>query len=115
MASKKRIRTRTPKLSKADLRAMLEDATVDACGEAEEISGIFGVLDQELELPFETQVLGVTVEVVALSQRGLGVFATCRRGRAEQRIELADLPIPSPAPLGAAWIAVYAHWASSLG
>jgi len=36
--------------------------------------------------------------------------AVCERGGERQRIGLANLPLPSPPPSGAEWIAAYRHW-----
>lgn len=37
------------------------------------------------------------------------IVAICARGRDRQRIDLLDLPLPTPPPDGAAWIDVYRH------
>ncbi|MFV2069358.1 MAG: hypothetical protein ACC645_20535, partial [Pirellulales bacterium] len=64
-------------------------------------------------LPFETEVLGVTVTVESVvNPRGREVVAMCRAGTHVQAISLADLPVPSPPPEGVEWIAAYRHWAS---
>lgn len=39
------------------------------------------------------------------------VVAVCARGHHRQRTDLLDLPLPTPAPDGAAWIGAYRHWA----
>jgi hypothetical protein len=36
--------------------------------------------------------------------------AICRRDKIRQKIEILDLPLPTPAPAGAEWIAAYRHW-----
>ncbi len=93
------------------LREMAEEATVDAYGESEQISGWSSMLDEHLAVPFETVVLGVAVIVERLDLRdGLQIVAICRRGRARQAIEIRELPLQTPKPAGAEWIEAYRHW-----
>jgi hypothetical protein len=64
-----------------------------------------------MALPFETIVFGsaVIVERIDLTERD-DIVAICRRGRESRKIRLVDLPLPSPPPDGAQWIAAYRHW-----
>jgi hypothetical protein len=90
---------------------MIEEATVDAHDESEQTMGWFTMLEEHLELPFETEVLGVSVRVMRLDHRDDDrLVAICVRGRHEQAIGLADLPLPTPMPAGAEWIEVYRRW-----
>lgn len=113
MAAKKKSTGSAAKLSRAELREMIDEATVDAHDDGEQLMGFSAMLDQELALPFETEVLGVVVQVVSVMQRGASLCAICQRGRIKQAIELSELPLPSPLPKGAEWIGAYAHWSSS--
>jgi len=99
-------------LTKATLERLVEEATVDAYGESEQVVGLFTVIEENLELPLVTKILGmdVTVEKVDLSSRN-DVIVICRRGRERQLIRILDLPVPSPRPLGWKWIEAYRHWA----
>ena len=98
-------------LSKARLRQMIEEATVDAYGESEQIGGFHAAIDEHLAVPFKTTLLGmpVTVSGVDLTDRD-EIVAFCMRGRLRQAIPILDLVLPSPAPTGAEWIAAYRHW-----
>lgn len=100
-----------PRISKSDLDALVEEATVDACDETEQVSGIFTMLDENLEVPFKTEVFGVEVivERVDLDRRGQ-IIAVCVRGRERQTIPILDLPLPTPPPEGSEWIDAYRHW-----
>jgi hypothetical protein len=101
----------TSRITKARLAAMIEEATVDAYGESEEITGWYTVLEEQLALPFETTVLGVVVNVVRLDLRGDNdIVAICTRGRERQPVRILDLPLPSPGPVGAEWIEAYRRW-----
>ena len=99
-------------LSDARLDEMIEEATVDANGEDEQVLGLYTLLGEYLALPFKTVVLGVdvTVEDIDLSDRG-EIVARCTRGTFRQSIGVLDLPLPEPPPAGAEWIQAYRRWA----
>lgn len=84
---------------------------MDAYGESEQAVELFTMIEDNLEMPFETRLLGVsvTVERVELNDRD-EIVAVCRRGRDRQRVPLLDLPLPSTKPSGWAWIEAYRHW-----
>ena len=93
------------------LDAMINEATVDAYGEAEERLGLYSMIEDHLVVPFETTILRVRVRVsrIDLSEEGR-IVAICVRDRARQAIPILDLPLPSPPPLGAEWIEAYRRW-----
>jgi len=97
-------------MSKAQLDAMVEEATVDCYNESEQITGLFTVMEDEPATPFKTQVLGVevTVERVTLNDEDQ-IVAICSREKLRQVIPLLDLPLPTPPPEGAQWIEAYHH------
>lgn len=98
-------------VGKARLEAMVEEATVDCYNESEQVTGLFTMIEENLAVPFETTVLGapVTVKRVDLNDRE-EIVAICASGRERQAIPILDLPLPSPPPAGAEWIAAYRHW-----
>ncbi len=98
-------------MSKARLDAMVEEATVDCYNEAEQVTGLFTMIEEHLAVPFETSILGVpvTVESVDLNHSDQ-IVAICVRDRMRQAIPILDLPLPAPAPEGAEWIDAYRHW-----
>jgi hypothetical protein len=95
----------------AEIRAMIEEATVDCYGDEEQLTGFFTVIEENLVTPFETEILGVRVTVADVHQSADRLVAICERGEHRQAIEIRDLPLPSPAPEGAEWIAAYRYWA----
>ena len=103
---------RRSKLSKDDLERMVEEATVDAHDESEQVTGFYTMLENDLELPFNTVVLGaeVTVERIDLTDDD-HIVVVCRRGQEAQRLPILDLPLPEPPPKGWEWIEAYRHWA----
>jgi hypothetical protein len=98
----------TPK----ELDALIEEATVDAYGDEEQRGGLFTMIEEQLALPFETEVLGVpvTVEGVDVTETE-EIVAICRRGRTRQTLSILELPLPDPPPAGAEWIEAYRRWA----
>ena len=98
-------------LSKVRLDDLIDDALTDANGESEQVTGFYTMLENDLHLPFETQILGVTamVESIDITEDDQ-LVAVCRAGKARQRISLSELPLPSPPPAGAEWIAAYRYW-----
>ena len=113
MVQKQKAASTKPKarISKADLDAMVEEATVDAHDESEQVSGLFTMLQDNLDVPFKTKILGaeVTVERIDLTSRDQ-IVAICARGRRHQAVPILDLPLPTPRPEGADWIEAYRHW-----
>ncbi|MFF8866611.1 hypothetical protein SAMN05216532_3685 [Streptomyces sp. 2231.1] len=97
--------------SRAQLDRLVEEATIDAYGEDEEVTGLFTMVEEHLATPFATTVLGVEVNVIGVDLTSSGIVAICARGKQRQAIGLLDLPLPTPQPSGAQWIEAYRHWA----
>jgi len=95
----------------ATLEAMIEEATVDAYGDDEQLTGLFTMLEEHLTVPFTTSVLGVEVTVRKVELTADTIVAVCARGHHRQKIDLLDLPLPTPPPNGNVWIDAYRHWA----
>jgi hypothetical protein len=101
---------------KQRLQRLIEEATVDCYDEEEQATGLFTMIEERLELPFKTTVLGGTVDVVGVDMTDDNrLVAVCKAGKHRQRIALGDLPLPSPPPAGAEWIAAYRLWAEGQG
>jgi hypothetical protein len=98
-------------LTKEELRELTDEATIDAQDQDEQQAGFVVMMDEHLELPFETTVLGVTVKVEKLTHSPDGIVADCVRDGHHQPISVTHLPLPDPAPRGAEWIAAYRSWA----
>jgi hypothetical protein len=64
-----------------ELAEMIEEATVDAYGPSEQVSGFYTMLEEHLDLPFATKVLGVDVVVESIDlTRSEEIVAICKRG-----------------------------------
>jgi hypothetical protein len=100
------------KRSNAALDALVEQAVVDAYGEDEQLSAFHVMIEDNLEVPFQTTVLGVEVTVTKIDLLpGSGIVAICTRGKHRQAIGILDLPLLDPPPDGAEWIEAFQHWA----
>ena len=111
-SAKRMSRGRRSNPSKDDLERMVEEATVDANDESEQVTGFYTMFENDLELPFNTVVLGaeVTVERLDLTDDD-HIVVVCRRDQERQRLPILDLPLPEPPPKGWEWIEAYRHWA----
>jgi hypothetical protein len=99
-----------PRVTVAALDALIEEEVVDAYGESEQRTGFHSMIEQHLELPFTTEVLGVdvTVERIELT-RAEEIVAVCARGKVRQAIPVLDLPLRTPPPRGYESIEAYLH------
>jgi len=98
-----------PAITTAELDALIEEAIVDCYNEAEQVTGLFTMIEDHLALPFETSLLGMTVTVAKVDVTGGDeIVAICRRDGHKQAIPLLELPLP--APDGAEWIEAYRRW-----
>ena len=69
------------------------------------------MIEENLQVPFSTAVLGVEVVVKKIDMtEGEEIVAVCNRDKESQRISILELPLPSPPPEGAEWIAAYRYW-----
>jgi hypothetical protein len=100
------------RLSKAKLEELVEEATVDCYNESEQATGFYTMIEENLRLPFETEILGMPVSVVAVDITEDDVIAAvCQRGGQKQKLPILELPLPARRPAGSEWIDAYRHWA----
>ena len=76
----------------AALEAMIEEATVDAYNDDEQLTGLYTMIKDNLSVPFTTTVLGVEVTVKKVDLAADTIVAICTRGRDRQRIDLLVRP-----------------------
>jgi hypothetical protein len=98
-------------MTSAELDALIEEATVDAYNDHEQITGLFTMLEEHLAVPFDTELLGiaVTVQKVDLTVEH-EIVAICRRDGQQQAVPILDLPLRARRPDGAEWIDAYQRW-----
>lgn len=100
-----------PAIGAAELDELIEQAIVDCYNDSEQATGLFTLLDEHLEVPFETTVLGMpaTVKSIDITTEDQ-IGAICRRVGHRQAVSILDLPLPTPAPYGWEWIEAYRRW-----
>ena len=100
------------RLSKAKLDQLVEEVTVDCYNESEQATGLYTMIKDNLQLPFETEVLGMPVRVTAVDITEDDVIvAVCQRVSQRQKLPILELPLPTRRPAGSEWIDAYRHWA----
>lgn len=105
-----------PQVAAATLRALIEEAVVDAHDDEEQRMGFLTMLQDNVDVPFETEVLGVLVEVTEIGTNDAEeIVAVCKHGRHVQRVSVVDLPLPKLPPEGFEWIEAYRLFASRGG
>ncbi len=107
----------TDGLDKAEVEQALEDATVDSNGEDERHSGLLTAIQDELEFPFQVQVLGETVTVVDMEwpeKDEFGLDLVVERAGQRHRIEARSANLLPPFPRGHFYLAAYLDWKSRL-
>jgi hypothetical protein len=97
--------------SKTLLNELVGEAIADSNDDDEALSGFESLLEDNLALPFNTEILGVPVTVEALERSDAGEIALlCRRDKSKQWISILEVPLPVPRPDGAEWIEAYRLW-----
>ena len=90
---------------------LVEEATMDAYGGAEEAGGWLAVIDDHVGFPFDVELLGVNITVVGVDMTdACELVALCRRGKDRLKVSLLELPQPSPPRKGVEWIAAFQRW-----
>jgi Calcium binding len=98
-------------ISAAELKELIEQATVDCYNESEQVTGLFTMLEEHLSLPFQTTVLGASVTVTGIDVTSSDqIIATCQHNGHRQTIPILDLPLPTPKPNGWEWVEAYRRW-----
>jgi hypothetical protein len=99
---------------RAKLDALIAQATVDCYNDGECVTGFYTMLVDNLAVPFRTVVLGVDVTVADIDLTDdEQIVALCTRGPSTQRIPILEVPLPTPPPDGAQWIAAYRRWVTA--
>jgi len=95
-----------------DLDALIEDLTLDAYGEEEQLTGFLTGAEDALESPEPATIVGVTVQVISVTagpDMRRGLLAVCEREGAPQEVSLADLTFAPDSRLGLV-ASAYRRW-----
>src|SRR2546430_554507 len=85
--------------SKRRLEKLVSDAIIDAYTDSKQRTGLFTMIEENLALPFDTEVLGLAVSVERVDLTIADeIVAISRRGSKRQSIPILDLPLPKPPP-----------------
>jgi len=72
---------------RSDLDAMIGEALVDCYNDSETVTAMMTAIQEHLDRPFTTQVLGLTVNVVAVElNEAEEIVAVCKANGKRQRI-----------------------------
>jgi hypothetical protein len=82
-----------PRVRGDELDELIEQATVDCYNEAEQVTGLFTMIEEYLALPFQTQVLGMTVSIAGIDLTDDDqIVAICRRTGSAKRTAHQQVP-----------------------
>jgi hypothetical protein len=90
---------------------MIAESTVDCYGEEEQRTGLATMIEDNLETPFTTMVLGLAVTVRGVIHTSGGLVADCVHGQPGQAIHVLDRLLPEPAPRAPSASRPTRHWA----
>ncbi|HUA22865.1 MAG TPA: calcium-binding protein [Steroidobacteraceae bacterium] len=83
-------------MTKRRIEALIAEAIVDACTEPEQRTAFYTLLDDRLDTPFVTKILGVAVSVERVEfTKEEQIVAICRRARSRQAVPILELPLPA--------------------
>ena len=78
---------KSARFDRVQLEALIEEATVDCYNDEEAATGLFTMIDENLEVPFNATILGVAVCVERIDMNDAGeIVAICRRNHHRQTI-----------------------------
>ncbi len=99
------------------LQLLIEEATIDCYGEAEQHSGLLTMIEDNVECPFRAKVIGEEVLVTGFEwpKAGYGLFAVCERNGSEYQVDTNSLEWIKPLPEGYKWIEAYRAWLEGIG
>jgi Calcium binding len=100
-----------PRKGKADLDALIEEITVDAYDDDEQLMGFQNAFEEDANLPCRGQVVGEDVEVLSVSvgDHRRELIATCERAGRQYDIALLDIDLRADAATSRL-IAAYKRW-----
>jgi len=95
----------------ADLDALIDEITVDAHDEDEQLMGFQNAFDEDANLPCPATVVGEEVQILSVSRAGNRheLTATCQRNSHRYEIALLDIELDTD-PQTSRLIAAYRRW-----
>jgi uncharacterized protein YigA (DUF484 family) len=96
----------------AEIDAFIDELTIDAYGDEEQLTGFLTGAEDALQAPEPAAIVGVSVEVVKVDEGPdlrRGLIAVCEHDGARYEISLADLTFGPDSQLGLI-VAAYRRW-----
>ena len=78
-------------ISEKRIDQLSEEATVDAYGEDEQLTGFHCLLEEHLHFPFVAKVIGETVDVTGVDIGDRSVMAICERNGQTYQVDILNL------------------------
>lgn len=96
---------------KADLDSLIDEITVDAYDEDEQLMGFQNAFDEDANFPCPGTVVGEEVEVLSVSvgDHRRELVATCKRGNRNYDVALLDIALHAD-PATSRLLAAYRRW-----
>ena len=96
---------------KSKLDRLIDEAVMDAYGPAEQATGFYTMIEENVAFPVPAKALGEEVQVsgIDLDKDGEELVAVCRRKGRTYKVQLTELEFPNRFP-GREWIAAYFHF-----
>lgn len=113
MAKKKSSQPWWKSVDSDEIREALEEATVDCYDEPEQIMGLAGMVDSELEFPFAAIAMGQAVSVTGAAESqhdATGLDLTCEFQGKEYPLPATHVELVEPLPEGHRYLAAYLEW-----
>ncbi|OWK45348.1 hypothetical protein [Fimbriiglobus ruber] len=107
----------TDGLDEDAVREALEEATVDSHDETEQHSGLWHTIEEQLEFPFQAQVIGEIVTIVDMEwpeKDEFGLDLIVERNGQRHRVEARSVNLLPPLPKGHLYLAAYLDWKRTL-
>ena len=97
-----------------DVDSLIEEITVDAHDDDEQLMGFENAFDDEANFPCHGKIIGENVEVLSVSRADNRheLIATCQRNRRRYELALLDIDIDAD-PATSRLIAAYRRWSGT--
>ena len=100
-------------LNRDAVNEAFEDATVDANGVNDQLTGLFYTIAEDMEFPFQGSVLGDIVSILDVEMPDndrLGIDLVIEKNGKQSRIEARSVEVLPPYPEGHLYLAAYLFW-----
>jgi len=96
-----------------DISTAFDEATMDANGEDELVSGLITMVQENLDFPFAAKVMGKPVQIVdseTAERNEFGLDLIAKIDGQQHSIAARSVELQTPLPEGAEYLAAYLNW-----